>query len=91
MSDFKTYKTKCLKVDLASNKKNFVIKKLGSSRQKSLDKPQIKTGRIPYFPTRIGSAATTGSSECSDNAKTDDGSKNDTKLSDDQSSVYGKH
>lgn len=63
MSDLKQYKTKCLRVDLVSNKNNFVIKKFGASRQKSLDKNIVKTRMIPLFPIRIGSSVNSNDSD----------------------------
>jgi hypothetical protein len=84
MSDPKGYQTKYLKVDLASNKQNFVIKRFGTSRQKSVDKQVVKTRMIPHFPIRMGSTVNTSDSD--EGSKTDAICHLDVKSNDDQAS-----
>jgi len=64
MTDFKSYKTKWLKVDLTANNKSLVIKKLGTSRQSSMDKKIVKDRIIPQFPIKL--AASTNSIDSED-------------------------
>jgi len=81
MSEFKPYKTKWLKIDLMQNKKDIIVKRLGSLRQKSMDKKLIKDRIIPQFPLRMGS--TTNSIDSDDIHESEPAFKYDFKSSDD--------
>ena len=63
MSEFKSYKTKWLKIDLYQNHKDIIVKNCAPLRQKSLDKKIIKERIVPQFPARMGSTTNSLSSE----------------------------